>query len=74
MSTNLHPFLYSEALNKLQNDILKKTNGCAETGEPDRNNWCRGADPDESTDIGLSDVDELGYWWLAECPTDWPWQ
>ncbi|GAH35307.1 unnamed protein product, partial [marine sediment metagenome] len=30
---------YEEALNKLQNDILQKTNGCAETGEPDKNNW-----------------------------------
>ncbi len=35
----MQPFLYSEALNKLQNDILKKTNGSAETGEPDRNDW-----------------------------------
>ena len=38
------------------------------------NDWCEGADLDESTDVGLSDVDELAYWWLAECPTDWPWQ
>ncbi len=38
------------------------------------NNWCEGADLDGSTDVGLSDVDELAYWWLAECPTDWPWQ
>ena len=30
---------YEEALNKLQNDILKKTNGCAETGRPDKNDW-----------------------------------
>ncbi|MBA7701572.1 hypothetical protein ES703_110312 [subsurface metagenome] len=28
---------YEEALNKLENDILAKMNGCAETGEPDRN-------------------------------------
>ncbi len=38
------------------------------------NDWCRGADLDGSTDVGFSDVDELAYWWLAECPTDWPWQ
>ena len=38
------------------------------------NDWCRGADLDWSADVGLSDVDELAYWWLAECPTDWPWQ
>ena len=30
---------YAEALNKLQNDILAKMNGCAETGEPDKNDW-----------------------------------
>ena len=38
------------------------------------NDWCQGADLDKSADVGLSDVDELAYWWLAECPTDWPWQ
>jgi len=31
--------LYAGALHKLQNDILAKTNGCAETGRPDRNDW-----------------------------------
>ena len=31
--------LYEDALNKLRNDILAKTNGCAETGEPDKNDW-----------------------------------
>ena len=30
---------YEDALDKLENDILHKTNGCAETGEPDRNDW-----------------------------------
>ena len=30
---------YEDALDKLENDILQKTNGCAETGEPDRNDW-----------------------------------
>ena len=38
------------------------------------NNWCEGADLNWSTDVGLSDVGELAYWWLAECPVDWPWQ
>ena len=37
-------------------------------------NWCHGADLDGSFDVGLSDLDELAYWWLAECPTDWPWR
>src|SRR3989339_673087 len=33
--------LYWEALDHLQNDILKKTNGCTEIGEPDNNDWIR---------------------------------
>ena len=36
-------------------------------------NWCGGADFDWSTDVGLDDLGELAYWWLAECPVDWPW-
>jgi len=31
--------LYDEALNKLQNDVLKKPDGCAAQGEPDRTDW-----------------------------------
>ncbi|NIP26232.1 MAG: hypothetical protein GWN67_25215, partial [Phycisphaerae bacterium] len=31
--------LYAEALDKLQNDILQKTDGCAETGQPNKNDW-----------------------------------
>ena len=31
--------LYEEALDKLQDDILAKMNGCAETGRPDKNDW-----------------------------------
>ena len=31
--------LYKNALNKLENDILQKTNGCSETGQPDKNDW-----------------------------------
>jgi len=30
---------YLEALRKLENDILKKTNGCAEEGSSDKNDW-----------------------------------
>jgi hypothetical protein len=33
--------LYQEALDKLQNDILGKTNGCAQTGAPDPNDWIK---------------------------------
>jgi hypothetical protein len=32
---------YAEALDKLENDILGKTDGCAAGGEPDRNDWIR---------------------------------
>lgn len=30
---------YRAALNQLKNDVLPKTDGCALTGEPDRNDW-----------------------------------
>jgi hypothetical protein len=33
--------LYQEALDKMQNDILSKTNGCAESGSPDKNDWIK---------------------------------
>ncbi len=32
---------YAEALEQLENDILGKTNGCAATGAPDKNDWIR---------------------------------
>ncbi len=32
---------YQGALNKLTNDILTKTDGCANGGEPDKNDWIR---------------------------------
>jgi len=31
--------LYQDALDKLENDILQKTDGCATAGTPDRNDW-----------------------------------
>jgi hypothetical protein len=31
--------LYAEALDKLQSDVLTKTDGCANEGEPDKNDW-----------------------------------
>jgi len=30
---------YLDAIDKLENDILQKTNGCADTGAPDKNDW-----------------------------------
>ncbi len=38
------------------------------------NNFCQGADLDGSNDVGTSDIGELGFYWLADCPVDWPWQ
>jgi hypothetical protein len=35
----LQKFLYRGAKNKLQNDILKRTNGCQDSGAPDANDW-----------------------------------
>ncbi len=31
--------LYMDAIDKLENDILKKTDGCATVGAPDKNDW-----------------------------------
>ena len=38
------------------------------------NNWCDGADLDYYGDVDLEDVKVLAYYWLGECPPDWPWQ
>jgi len=38
---------YAEALAKLENDILQKTDGCANGGEPDKNDWIRSCDEQE---------------------------
>ena len=35
---------YEEALNKLTNDILSKTDGCTNDGAPDNNDWIRDCD------------------------------
>ena len=32
---------YATALNKLENDILPKTDGCALRGAPDKNDWIK---------------------------------
>lgn len=38
---NIEAGNYVDALAQLQNDILKKMNGCAESGSPDKNDWIR---------------------------------
>jgi len=39
--------LYENAIKKLKNDILKKTNGCATSGAPDRNDWIKDCEAQE---------------------------
>lgn len=36
---NIEAGLYADALGQLQNDILGKTDGCANSGSPDKNDW-----------------------------------
>ena len=38
---NIEAGNYADALGQLQNDILGKTGGCADSGAPDRNDWVR---------------------------------
>ncbi len=40
----------------------------------DQNNWCEGADLDYLGDVDLEDVKVLAYYWLNDCPPDWPWE
>lgn len=35
---------YEKALHKLEKDVLRKVNGCANIGEPDRNDWINNCD------------------------------
>jgi len=37
------------------------------------NDWCYGADLDWSGSVGITDIGELAYFWLCQCPEDWPW-
>ncbi len=38
------------------------------------NNWCFGSDLDSSGDVTVSDLNEVVYFWLDYCPTNWPWE
>ncbi len=38
---NIEAGNYADAMGQLQNDILGKTNGCANTGAPDKNDWIK---------------------------------
>jgi len=44
---------YQDALDKLQNDILKKTDGCALTGAPDSTDWLLKCEDQANRAIGI---------------------
>jgi hypothetical protein len=50
---------YEGALNKLENDILAKTDGCAETGEPDKNDWITSCE--EQTEVYPLIIETIEY-------------
>lgn len=50
---------YEGALNKLENDILKKTDGCNLTDEPDSNDWI--TDCDAQNDVYPLIVDAIAF-------------
>jgi hypothetical protein len=52
---------YEDALDKLENDILQKTNGCADTGQPDRNDWIKTCDEQSQVYPLVMDAIELLY-------------
>lgn len=37
--TDIEAGYYADAINKLTNDVLQKTDGCATSGAPDKNDW-----------------------------------
>jgi len=41
---NIEAGSYEEALGQLENDILKKTDGCVTEGTPDKNDWIKNCD------------------------------
>ena len=36
------------------------------------NNWCNGADLDNSGDVTVTDLRDVAYYWLDYCPVGWP--
>jgi hypothetical protein len=47
---------YAEAIDELQNDILSKTDGCANGGVPDNNDWLNTCDEQEQVYQSVTDV------------------
>jgi hypothetical protein len=50
---------YREALDKLEHDILSKTDGCAEVGYPDNNDWIKDCESQSSIYPTIIDAIEL---------------
>jgi hypothetical protein len=50
---------YQGAMSKLENDILQKTDGCAETGAPDKNDWITSCE--EQTEVYPLIVETIEY-------------
>jgi hypothetical protein len=50
---------YQDALKKLENDILRKIDGCALTGSPDKNDWIKDCDSQAAIYPLVVDVIEL---------------
>jgi len=51
--------LYEDALDKLEHDILGKTNGCAEIDTPDKNDWIKTCDAQNQIYPQIVEVIEL---------------
>jgi hypothetical protein len=51
--------LYEDALDKLEHSILGKTNGCAEIGIPDKNDWIKTCDAQNQIYPQIMEVIEL---------------
>lgn len=48
-----------ESLEKLNNDVLRKVDGCAESGEPDKNDWIKDCAAQEAVSLPLQEAINL---------------
>jgi hypothetical protein len=51
--------LYADALDKLQNDVLRKTDGCDTKGGPDKNDWITYCDGQHEVYTGITEIISL---------------
>ncbi len=50
---------YTNALDKLQNDVLQKTDGCNMKGRPDKNDWITDCDGQDDVYPGITEIISL---------------